>query len=77
MDVAIDLTDVVIETERLVLRGWRDDDLADFNAYASVDGWGKWPAGATTSLQMNRTGLLDSFMTEKDVLALEHKRTAK
>ena len=27
-----------LETDRLILRAWRDNDLADFYEYAKVDG---------------------------------------
>ncbi len=77
MDVVIDLTDVVIETERLILRGWREEDLADFNAYASVDGVGEMAGWRHHQSQDESKRILDSFMAEKDVLALEHKRDRK
>ena len=38
MNAPIDVTGVVLNTERLVLRPWREDDLADFYAYSSEDG---------------------------------------
>ena len=37
----IDIGGVVLKTPRLVLRPWRMSDLADFYAYASVDGVGQ------------------------------------
>jgi len=36
MDVAIDVTKIVLETNRLVLRVWQETDLEDFYEYASV-----------------------------------------
>jgi len=41
-----DVSTVTLQTPRLILRGWRESDLADFYAYASVEGVGEaagWP----------------------------------
>ena len=38
MNTKIDISNVILHTERLVLRPWRLSDLEDFYAYASVDG---------------------------------------
>ena len=42
MDVPFDVTDITIETERLLLRPFAESDLEDFYAYASVPGVGEW-----------------------------------
>ena len=36
MNAPIDISAVVLQTERLTLRPWRETDLEDFYAYASV-----------------------------------------
>ena len=41
MNADIDISNVVLRTERLILRPWRMDDLNDFYEYASVDGVGQ------------------------------------
>ena len=41
MNMEIDITGVVLNTERLTLRPWRESDLDDFYEYASVDGVGQ------------------------------------
>ena len=41
MNAAIDVTGVEIETPRLLLRAWKQEDLADFYEYARVDGVGQ------------------------------------
>ena len=41
MNAVIDLKNVCLETDRLILREWREADLADFFEYASVDGVGQ------------------------------------
>ena len=38
MNKQIDITGVVLTTDRLTLRPWRESDLNDFYEYASVDG---------------------------------------
>lgn len=46
MIAPVDVTNVRIETERMILRPWRESDLADFYEYASVDGVGqRWQGG--------------------------------
>ena len=41
MNVDIDISGVILHTERLILRPWQQEDLDDFYAYASVDGVGQ------------------------------------
>ena len=41
MNGRIDITGVVLTTDRLTLRPWRESDLSDFYEYASVDGVGQ------------------------------------
>lgn len=41
MNAKVDLTNVVIETERLVLRAWKETDLEDLYEYAKTDGVGQ------------------------------------
>ena len=41
MNKPIDISNVVLETERLKLRPWKESDLEDFFEYASVDGVGQ------------------------------------
>ena len=41
MNAVINLKNVVLETDRLILREWEETDLNDFFEYASVDGVGQ------------------------------------
>ena len=41
MNAEIDISRVILKTERLILRPWRQEDLEDFYAYASEDGVGQ------------------------------------
>ncbi len=77
MDVPIDVTTTVIETERLLLRAWEERDLADFFAYASVPGVGEmagWPAHQTIEETSN---ILAMFRAGKSVFAIVHKQDNK
>ena len=38
MNATIDISNVIIKTERLILRPWKESDLHDLYEYASVDG---------------------------------------
>ena len=71
MNRDIDISKVILNTERLVLRPWRQADLQDFYEYASVDGVGQmagWlPHESIETTQM----ILDSFITHKKTFALD------
>ena len=41
MNANVDLTGVVLETDRLIIREWSEMDLEDFFDYAKVDGVGR------------------------------------
>ena len=41
MNANVDLTGVVLETDRLIIREWSEMDLEDFFEYAKVDGVGQ------------------------------------
>lgn len=73
----VDVTDVRIETERLILRVWRESDLEDFHEYSRVDGVGQM-AGWTPPKSMEESRMiLGLFIQEKKTLALELKETGK
>ena len=73
----IDVTHIRIETDRLILRAWRESDLPDFYAYASHPdvgihaGW-----NPHSSIEESKT-ILDMFIDAKKVFALELKETGK
>ena len=77
MIAPIDVTNVRIETERLLLRPWKETDLADFYEYASVPGVGE-KAGWNhhQSLDESRK-ILGFFINGKKTLALELKENGK
>jgi len=73
MNQTIDVSQVVLSTERLLLRPWREEDVEDFYAYARVDGVGQragWlPHG---SIEESRT-ILRHFIQGKKTFALEYE----
>ena len=76
MNAEIDVSGVILRTERLILRPWREADLEDLYEYARVDGVGQM-AGWTPhrSLDDSRE-ILDMFIREKKTFALEYQGKA-
>jgi len=77
MDLNISVENLEIETERLILRAIRKDDLDDLNAFASVEGVGEaagWPHHKSKDETL---GILKIFLAEKNVLALVFKENGK
>ena len=73
MNKQIDITGVVLTTDRLTLRPWRESDLNDFYEYASVDGVGQM-AGWNPHRNVEESKMiLDSFIKHKKTFALEYK----
>ena len=73
MNKYIDITNVVLKTERPTLRPWRESDLSDFYEYASVDGVGQM-AGWTPHRNMEESKtILSHFIEGKHVFALEYQ----
>ena len=67
----------ILETERLLLRDWKESDLDDFFEYASVEGVGEmagWPHHE--SKEVSR-GILKRFMEDGDVYAIVLKEQNK
>ncbi len=77
MNAPIDVTNNRIETPRLILRPWREEDAEDLFAYASVPGVGEM-AGWQHHETMEKSRLIaDMFIREKKVFALELKETGR
>jgi len=77
MDFPLDLTNVKIETERLVLQTFTMEDADDMFEYASVPGVGEmagWPHHTNISTTKM---VLSSFLENKDVFAIWHKADGK
>lgn len=76
MNKEIDITDVVLTTNRLALRPWRESDLNDFYEYARVDGVGQMAGwNPHRNIEESRT-IISHFIKGKHVFALEHQGKA-
>ncbi|MCH5156824.1 MAG: GNAT family N-acetyltransferase [Clostridiales bacterium] len=71
MNVPIDISNVVIKTERLILRPWKDSDLQDFYEYASVDGVGQMAGWLPHKDIEESRQIMNRFISEKKTFALE------
>ena len=72
MNKRIDITNVVLTTDRLTLRPWRESDLNDFYEYASVDGVGQM-AGWNPHRNVEESRMiLGCFIKHKKTFALEY-----
>ena len=72
MNKQINITGVVLTTDRLTLRPWRESDLPDFYEYASVDGVGQM-AGWNPHRNLEESKVnLSRFIEGKRVFALEY-----
>ena len=77
MNAPIDVTNIQIETSRLLLRPWKMSDLQDLYEYASVPGVGEM-AGWTHHLNIEESAsILDMFIEHRKTLALELKENGK
>ena len=71
MNKHIDITDVVLTTERLTLRPWRETDVDDFYEYASVEGVGQMAGWIPHRDIAESRRILNHFIEGKHVFALE------
>lgn len=67
----------VLETERLILRGWRPEDLEDLYEYAKNPEVGPMAGWAPHSDRMQTLEALKAYMESGDVWAIELRETGK
>jgi len=77
MNAFVDVSDIFIETHRLILRPWRETDLADLYEYASVPGVGEMAGWCHHKSMEESKAILSMFIEEKKTLAIIFKRTGK
>lgn len=73
MNAAIDISGTVLHTERLTLRSWKESDLEDFYAYASVDGVGQMAGWMPHANRAESQRILARFIANKRTFALEYQ----
>ena len=77
MNAKIDVSNIKIETERLILREFYESDLEDFFEYASVPGVGEmagWPHHESRDVSKR---ILTNFIEEKKTFAIVYKENNK
>lgn len=73
MNPEIDISNVILKTERLLIRPWRQSDLDDFYSYASVDGVGQMAGWKPHESKEESKIILDIFISHKKTFALEYQ----
>lgn len=73
MNAPIDISNIILKTERLILRPWKKEDLEDFFAYASADGVGQMAGWTPHQNKQESQQILDSFISKKRTFALEYQ----
>ena len=73
MNASIDISNIVLRTERLVLRPWRRSDLDDFFEYASVPGVGEMAGWGHHRSISDTEAVLERFISGKKTFALEYR----
>lgn len=77
MNKEIDLTNVVLETERLILREWNENDLEDLYANASIPEFGEIAGWKKHDNMEESKQVLNRFINEKNALAVVYKGNFK
>lgn len=77
MNAYIDISSVILETKRLILRPFKEEDLNDFYEYAKVDGVGQM-AGWNPHLDIKESEfILNLFIKSKKTFAIVLKENNK
>ncbi|MBR5547821.1 MAG: GNAT family N-acetyltransferase [Clostridia bacterium] len=76
MNKPIDITGITLQTERLILRPWKETDLNDFYEYAKVDGVGQMAGWVPHKNIEESKVILSHFISGKHVFALEYNGKA-
>ena len=77
MNAEININNVILETDRLILRAWEITDLDDFFEYASVEGVGEKAGWEHHKSKDKSLEILKMFMEEKKVFAIVLKENQK
>lgn len=77
MNIQIDVSNIEIDTPRLLLRPFKETDLNDLYEYASVDGVGEMTGWKHHESIEETKDILHMFISDKNVLALELKDSGK
>ena len=75
MNAEFDVTGIRIETERLLLRPWQEEDISDLYAYASIPGVGEMAGWVHHKSMEESRQILNMFLSGKKTFALQLKGT--
>lgn len=73
MNKQIDITGVILKTDRLELRPFKLEDLDDFFAYASVDGAGQWAGWLPHKDKEETLRVLNRFIKNRKTFAIVYE----
>ena len=71
MNIKVDVSDVVLEGDRVRLRPFKKDDLEDFYLYAKTPGLGESAGWFHHESIEDSKKILDKFIRDKNILAIE------
>lgn len=77
MNAEINISNVILETDRLILRAWEITDLDDFFEYASVEGVGEKAGWEHHKSKDKSLTILKMFIEKKKVFAIVLKENQK
>ena len=77
MNAAFEINGLMIETERLILRPFRQSDLQDFYEYASVEGVGEMAGWAHHETMEKTQEILNGFIAEDKTFAIVFRDNGK
>ena len=77
MNTKINISNVILETDRLILRAWEIRDLDDFFEYASINGVGEKAGWEHHKSKDESLEILKMFINEKKVFAIVLKENQK
>lgn len=77
MNANVDISQVVLETKRLIIRPFKESDLDDFYEYAHVDGVGQKAGWLPHQSKQESREILDLFIKEKKTFAIVYKENNK
>ena len=75
MNAEFDVTGIRIETGRLLLRPWQEEDISDLYAYASIPGVGEMAGWVHHKSMEESRQILNMFLSGKKTFALQLKET--
>lgn len=77
MNVKFTISEKTLETNRLILRPFRESDIADFYEYASVEGVGEMAGWQHHESMEKSKEILDRFISEDKTFALCYKENGR